>query len=109
MIFAKYEFPDKQIWDNHKKQITDSEGNPIECAIVEIGQICNQTDEEGNCIQLSNGYAVDIMWFGEIHESFNQYEVFPNPVGVHTFSGCDELYKERFCEFNPNSEYCNAQ
>lgn len=106
MIFAKYEFPDKQFWDNHKKQITDSEGNPINCAIVEIGQICNQTDEEGNCIQLSNGFAVDIMWYGEIPESFNQYEVFPNPVGVHTFSGCDELYKERFCEFNPQSPHC---
>lgn len=106
MTFCKYEFPDKQIWDKHKKQITDNEGNPIKCAIVEIGQICNQTDEEGNCIQLSDGYAVDIMWFVEIPETFNQYEVFPNPVGVHTFSGEDNLYKERFCEFNPESPYC---
>lgn len=93
MTFCKYEFPDKQIWDNHKKQITDIEGNPIECAIVEIGE-------------LDLGYAVDIMWFSEITESFNEYEVFPNPVGVHTFSGCDNMYKERFCEFNPESPHC---
>lgn len=94
MTFCKYEFPDQQIWDNHKKQITDSEGNPINCAIVEIGE-------------LNLGYAVDIMWFGEITESFNEYEVFPNPVGIHTFSGCDNMYKERFCEFNPESPHCS--
>lgn len=96
MTFCKYEFPDKQIWDNHKKQITDSEGNPIECAIVEIGE-------------LTLGYAVDIMWFGEIPEAFSTYEVFPNPIGVHTFAGCEDLYKERFCEFNPLSPYCQLQ
>lgn len=91
MIFAKYLFPDKQIWDNHKKQITDKEGNPIECAIVEIGE-------------LTAGFAVDIMWFGEINESFNEYEVFPDPIGVHVFAGCQELYLERYNRFKSNSQ-----
>lgn len=109
MIFAKYEFSDKQIWDNHKSQITDSESNPINCAIVEIGQICIETDNDGNCITLDDKFAVDVMWYGEIPQTFNEYEVFPNPVGVHTFSGCDKMYLNRFCEFNPNSPYCNAQ
>ena len=64
-----------------------------------------ETDEEGNCINLDPNYAVDIMWFKEIPQSFNEYEVFPDPCGVHTFAGCEDLYKERYCEFFP--EYCN--
>ena len=92
MTFAKYEFP-QAIWQSLKSTITDSEGNAINCAIVEIGE-------------LTNGYAVDIMWFGDIPSDFETYEVFPDPVGVHTFSGCDELYTERFCQFNPLSPYC---
>lgn len=106
MIFAKYEFPNQQIWNTYKKQITDGEGNPIQCAIVEIGSICTLTDEEGKCVQYSDFYAVDIMWYSDIPESFNEYEVFPSPLGVHTFLGCDNLYKERFCQFNPESPYC---
>lgn len=106
MTFCKYSFPSQTIWDAHKSQITDSDGNPINCAVVEIGQICIETDNDGNCINLDNSFAVDIMWFGDIPETFNEYEVFPNPVGVHTFSGCDDMYLNRFCEFNPNSEFC---
>lgn len=30
----------------------------------------------------------------------------PNPVGVHTFVGDDDLYLERFCDFNPDSPHC---
>jgi group I intron endonuclease len=33
----------------------------------------------------------------------------PNPIGVHTFSGCDEMYTERFCDFNPLSPYCTNE
>ena len=39
----------------------------------------------------------------------NKYKLtfeIPNPIGVHTFSGCEDLYLERFCDFNPESEYC---
>lgn len=109
MTFCKYEFPTQQIWNAQKSQITDSDGNPINCAIVEIGQICIQTDNEGNCITLDDSYAVDIMWYGDIAETFNEYEVFPSPIGVHTFSGCEDLYIKRFCELNPNSPFCNPE
>ena len=94
MTFAKYEFP-QAIWQSLKSTITDSESNPINCAIVEIGE-------------LTNGFAVDILWLEEPQEDFTTYEVFPNPVGVHTFSGCDQLYINRFCEFNPLSPYCTS-
>lgn len=93
MIFAKYEFTIEK-WTELKATIQENE-NYINCAVYEIGSI-NENPM----------YAVDIMWFGEIPEVFLTYEVFPDPVGVHTFAGCEDLYKERFCEFNPSSLYC---
>jgi hypothetical protein len=92
--FTKYEFLNPTEWATYKAQITQ-DGNPIDCAIVEIGQ-------------LENGFAVDILWNGEPLESFSTKEVFPNPVGVHTFSGDDSLYLDRFCSFNPESPYCET-
>lgn len=92
--FTKYKFLSQTEWATYKAQITQ-DGNPIDCAIVEIGQ-------------LENGFAVDILWMGEPLDSFATKEVFPNPIGVHTFSGDDSLYTERFCQFNPESQYCEA-
>ena len=92
MTFCKYEFLSQKDWETYKSQITE-DGNPIDCAIVEIGE-------------LENGFAVDILWNAEPLESFSTKEVFPNPVGVHTFSGCDGLYLQRFCQLNPESPYC---
>lgn len=94
MTFAKYEFLSQKDWDKHKAQITE-DGEAVGCAIVEIGQ-------------LESGFAVDILWNDEPLESFSTKEVFPNPVGVHTFSGDDSLYLDRFCSFNPDSPYCEA-
>jgi hypothetical protein len=51
MIFAKYQFPDISIWNNLKKSIQSEEAY-IDCAVHEIGNICLETDEEGNCINL---------------------------------------------------------
>ena len=104
MIFAKYAFPDG-VWEQLKPTI-QSEEQYIDCAVVELGNICEQTDEEGNCVQQSPLYSVDIMWYNEIPESFSTYEVFPAPCGIHVFSGCEEIYKNRFCQFNPDSPYC---
>jgi hypothetical protein len=105
MTFTKYEFLNTKDWAKYKAQIIQ-DGNPVNCAIVEIGNICLATDTEGNCTDLSPLYAVDILWTNEPLDSFSTKEVFPNPVGVHTFSGDDNLYLERFCEFNPDSPYC---
>ena len=103
--FNKYEFANETEWATYKAQITN-EDNYVGCAVVEIGNICFATDEEGNCIDLSPLYAVDILWNGEPLESFSTKEVFPNPVGVHTFSGDDNLYLEGFCAKFPDSPYC---
>ena len=108
MTFTKYEFLNPAEWATYKAQITDNDGNPINCAIVEIGNICLAHDEEGNCTDLSPLYAVDILWTGEPLESFSTKEVFPNPSGIHVFSGCEDLYLDRFCDFNPLSPFCNV-
>ena len=100
--FTKYSFLSPTEWATYKAQITED----IQCASVEIGNICLATDTEGNCTDLSPLYAVDILWTGEPLESFATKEVFPNPIGVHTFAGCEDMYLKRFCEFNPDSSFC---
>lgn len=92
MTFCKYEFLSQKDWATYKSQITE-DGEAVDCAIVEIGQ-------------LESGFAVDILWNDEPLESFSTKEVFPNPTGVHTYSGCDSLYLNRFCSFNPDSPHC---
>jgi hypothetical protein len=95
MIFCKYEFnPEK--WEELKTTIQNN-NEYVDCAVHEIGNINN-----------SNLYAVDIIWYTDIPEAFNVFEVLPNPVGVHTFLGCEQLYTKRFCEFNPDSPYCTT-
>jgi len=107
MIFSKYSFPTLSDWTALQSTIQDENGNYKDCAVVEIGNICLATNEQGECTNLDPNYAVDIMWYLEqTPTDFNQYEVFPAPVGIHTFSGDDSLYVKRFCEFNPTSPYC---
>lgn len=104
MTFAKYELtPEK--WAELKPTIQADE-TYINCAVVELGHLCNQTNAEGECIQTNPLFAVDILWFEEMPESFSQYEVFPAPTGIHTFSGCDNLYAQRYCEKFPDSPHC---
>jgi hypothetical protein len=98
MTFCKYEFLNAKDWAKYQLQIsTIQEGSVVynNCAVHEIGNI-----------DLSPLYAVDILWNDEPLKSFATKEVFPNPIGVHTFSGCEEMYTQRFCNFNPDSPYC---
>jgi hypothetical protein len=75
MIFAKFELPiDK--WEEIKPTLED-------CHIVELGMI-------------NELFAVDIMFNGEVTDDLLIYEVFPEGVGMHTFSGMDHLYQERY-------------
>lgn len=104
MTFCKYEFPSEK-WSELKPTI-NLEGLYSDCVLVEIGHICLEEGTEGDCISRSPVYAVDIMWYKEIPAEFNQYEVFPEPTGLHSFAGCESLYKNRFCEFNPENSNC---
>ena len=110
--FYKYEFTPTQ-WATLRKLIeqttTTPEGETTtykDCAVVEIGFICLESDQEGKCINLSNKWAVDILFYTEAPIEFKPFEVYPNPCGVHTFSGDESLYLKTFCDKFPDSEYC---
>jgi hypothetical protein len=112
MIFKKYEFTDKK-WETIRPTLynKDEEGNETLIAsinaVVEIGHICRawSEGEEPECTDLSTKYSVDMLLNEEV-ESLEDYEVYPDPIGVHTFAGDDSLYLKAYCIKYPESEYC---
>tara|TARA_R110002153_G_scaffold100312_1_gene236227 strand:- start:2941 stop:3291 length:351 start_codon:yes stop_codon:yes gene_type:complete len=108
MIFLKYEFTDQETWEAVRATLYTEEGLIPEInAVVEIGHICFAYDEEGECTDLSTRFAVDML-LNEPVDSLEAYIVWPNPVGVHTFSGDDSLYIQSYCSIPAHSEspYC---
>ena len=108
MKFAKFEFTPIE-WATLQKDIQQTNDDTTswkDCAVVEIGFICLETNEEGECTKQSDKWAVDILFYSEPPASFAPFEVFPSPVGIHTFAGCDDLYLQSFCAKFPESEYC---
>jgi hypothetical protein len=111
--FNKYEFTPTE-WATLQKDIQQTTTTPSgetvttwkDCAVVEIGFICLETNEEGECTKQNDKWAVDILFYSEPPAEFTPFEVFPNPCGVHTFSGDDSLYLKTFCAKFPESEYC---
>ena len=94
----------------------DEEGNPSHNnAIVKLGYLVDTPatyDEEGNELTaavLKTEYAVDVYWDGEPLEAWNQYIVFPLPMGIHSFgsSSSRDEYAKTYCELFPDSLYCN--
>ena len=111
MKFLKFEFLDEAEWLTVKDSLyeDDEEGNktliPEVKVIHEIGFICLSTNEEGECIDLSTKYAVDMLLAVELDE-LAPFVVYPNPDGVHIFAGWSEAYTQEFCKVNPDSPYC---
>jgi len=114
--FKKYEFTPSE-WATLQKDIQQTTTTPSgetvtnwkDCAVVEIGFICLEwgtEDDKPVCTKQSDKWAVDILFYSEPPTSFAPFEVFPNPCGVHTFSGDDSLYLKTFCEKYPDSPYC---
>lgn len=104
MIFKKYEFDNKEKFDEVKLTLpkeTVNDGDEtyeVELyshAIVELGNIIlkqPEVDEEGEIIkdaEFSTKYHVDILWVDVDSQptEFEQYEVILNDSGVHSFSG----------------------
>ena len=110
MIFNKYEFTDEQ-WATIRPTLytpTEKEGEvliPEINAVHEIGHICKAHSEEGECIDLSTMYSVDML-LNEPVDSLDVYVVYPEPDGIHIFAGLSSLYLKSFCLANPDSEYC---
>ena len=113
--FAKYEFTPTQ-WATLRKLIETTITTPdgekttwVDCAVVEIGFIClewGQVDDKPVCTKQSDKWAVDILFYAEVPKEFEPYAVYPNPCGVHTFSGDESLYLKSFCAKYPESEFC---
>jgi hypothetical protein len=115
--FLKYEVA-PSTWTTLKKKIqkTDEDGNTywnpdLVAVLVDLGCLCQEwgTDEEGNqtCIKQSTKVSIDIVWVGEPLADFNQYLVWPLPVGVSSMGySLDKEYAQAFCAANPSAAYC---
>jgi hypothetical protein len=113
--FNKFEFTPTQ-WATLRKLIEQTTTTPDgeqtswkDCAVVEIGFIClewGQVDDKPVCTKQSDKWAVDILFYSEPPASFAPFEVWPPPMGIHTFSGDDNLYLVGFCAKFPDSPYC---
>ena len=114
--FHKYEFTPTE-WATLQKDIQQTTTTPSgetvtswkDCAVVEIGYIClewGQVDDKPVCTKQSDKWAVDILFYAEPPASFAPFEVFPKPIGVHTFAGDDNLYLETYCTRYPDSPFC---
>ena len=120
MIFNKFEFTPTE-WATLQKDIQQTTTTPdggeqttwVNCAVVEIGFIViTPAVMDGMKVKtpavLSDKWAVDILFYAEVPVEFAPFEVFPNPCGVHTFSGDDSLYLKTFCNKFPDSPYCQV-
>jgi hypothetical protein len=117
MTYKKYEFTPTQ-WATAKAKIettaTDPEGETYTTwdsskviAVVELGFLCTEHNEEGECIKTSPKYAVDILWTDQpATTSFASYVVWPDPCGVHVFAGWEAAYAADYCVANPEAAYC---
>ena len=116
--FLKFEFTPTE-WATLRKLIEQTTTNPdgeavtsfVDCAVVELGFLpITPAVYDGIELQtpavLSDKWAVDILFYTEPPAEFTPFEVWPNPVGVHTFSGDDNLYLVGFCAKFPDSPYC---
>jgi hypothetical protein len=56
---------------------------------------------DATCVELGiidGTYCVDLLWTNEPAHDWEQFEVWPEPVGVHTFFGWDEQYTKDYNE-----------
>ena len=118
MKFLKFEFTPTK-WATLRKLIEQTTTNPEggettsykDCAVVELGNIVIapaviKDMEVVTPAVLSDKWAVDILFYAEVPKEFTPFEVYPEPMGIHTFSGDDSLYLKSYCEKFPDSDYC---
>jgi hypothetical protein len=117
--FIKYEFTPTE-WATLRKLIEQTTTNPeggettsfVDCAVVELGflpitpAVLSDKLEVVTPAVLSDKWAVDILFYSEAPAEFTPFEVYPDPMGIHTFSGDDSLYLKGYCAKFPESPYC---
>ena len=115
--FLKFEFTPTQ-WATLRKLIEKTTLTPDgakvqswkDCAVVELGFIVItpavlKDMEVKTPAVVSDKWAVDILFYTEPPTEFEPFAVYPNPCGIHTFSGDESLYLKSFCAKFPDSEY----
>ena len=110
----KYEFTNEAAADAAIDLLRDEEGNLTE-AVVKLGYLTTTPatyDEEGNELTpaiVSDVYAVDVHWKDVPNQDWQQYLVWPTPMGIHSFgsSSSRDEYATTYCELHPDSDYCN--
>ena len=119
MKFLKFEFTPTK-WATLRKLIEQTTTNPDggettfykDCAVVELGflpitpAVISDKLEVITPAVLSDKWSVDILFYTEPPTEFTPFEVYPEPMGIHTFSGDDSLYLKSYCEKFPDSAYC---
>jgi hypothetical protein len=116
--FNKFEFTPTE-WATLRKLIEQTTTNPdgkpvtsfVDCAVVELGFLpITPAVMDGMEVKtpavLSDKWAVDILFYAEVPVEFTPFEVWPDPMGIHTFSGDDNLYLVGYCAKFPDSPYC---
>ena len=116
--FQKFEFTPTE-WATLRKLIETTTTNPdggetttfVNCAVVELGFLpITPAVYDGMKLKtpavLSEKWAVDILFYTEPPAEFTPFEVWPEPMGIHTFSGDDNLYLVGYCAKFPDSPYC---
>jgi hypothetical protein len=116
--FNKFEFTPSE-WATLQKDIQQTTTTPDgakvqswkDCAVVEIGFIVItpavlKDMEVITPAVVSDKWAVDILFYAEVPVEFTPFEVWPDPMGIHTFSGDDNLYLVGYCAKFPDSPYC---
>lgn len=116
--FFKYEFTPTE-WATLRKLIEqttltstgDEVSSWVDCAVVELGFLpitpaVYDGMEVVTPAVLSEKWAVDILFYAEPPAEFTPFEVWPDPMGIHTFSGDDSLYLAGYCAKFPESPYC---
>jgi hypothetical protein len=116
--FLKFEFSPTQ-WATLRKLIEQTTTTPdgakvqswVDCAVVELGfivitpAVLDGMEVKTKAV-LSDKWAVDILFYAEVPVEFTPFAVYPNPCGIHTFSGDESLYLKSFCAKFPESPYC---
>ena len=98
--FRKYAFPTQAEFEAF---LTLSQPD---ATCVELGHIVTTPavvsgDVEISPAVVSAEYCVDLLWTNEPDADWEQYETWPEPVGVHTFLGWDEQYTKEYNEILP--------
>ena len=115
-IFRKYSFTNKEAADIAIAALgVDKDGNPSHFhSVVVLGNIVetkptyDEVGEEITPATFSDTYHVDVLWSGQVNESWNSNMVWCAPMGIHTFGSssaisewmitCKELHPEYFPE-----------